>query len=209
MGGIRRVLNFKKVFRVAVLKQPDFASRFRQRESITMRKMMIAAAAALVTVSTAALATVDVDDLGNGFVGKGDVQLKYGWNDQALQTKAAGVSFFVNVDEEYKYDCTFTVEVGGKVKTQEPQTTRRGKTVKVNSGVAYDARINAKSKITGFNLNGFGEDISATGTVPVDGGSCPGGPLGDGVISNVELNDTTGGLFVSYDGKSFPLPNTI
>ena len=173
-----------------------------------MRKLTIAAVAAIATISTAALAIVDVNDEGVGFVGKGDVQLKYGWNDQALQKNASGVSFSFNVEEEYKYDCTFTIEVGGKVKTQEPQTTRRGKTVKVDSSISYGARTNTNAKITGFNLNGFGPDLNSDGTVPVDGGYCPGGPLNDGVISNVELNSSTGGLFVSYGGLSYPLPNT-
>lgn len=172
------------------------------------RKSTFAAIAALSVMSTAALASVTVDSTGHGFVGKGDVQLALGgWNDAALQRNASGVTFTYNVDEQYKYDCTFTVEVG-RDKHQESRTQNRGKNYAVNATVVYDSRKNNQGKITGFNLNGFGA-VTTTGEAPVDGGSCVGGPLGDGVISNVELIGTSGGgLNVNYGGLSVPLPNT-
>lgn len=170
-----------------------------------MRKMMIAAAAALATVSTAALAIVTFDyGSGTGFVGKGDVQLKYGWNDQALQSKAGGVSFFVAKQEEYKFDCTFTVEVG-REKVREPRTQNRGSTVAVNSSISFETRKNAQSKITGFTLIGLGAETSSDGAVPVEGGRCPGGQFNDGVISDVELNSSEGGLFVKHTEGTYLL----
>ena len=169
---------------------------------------MIAAASALAIVSTGAIAAVSFDALtGTGFVGKGDVQFLYGWNDQALQRNASGVSFAYNAEETYKYDCTFTVEVG-RDKVLEPRTQNRGRSTTVNSTIAYDTRKNSQNKITGFNLTGFGTDTTTSGEVPVDGGHCPGGQFDDGVISNVELISSTGGLSVSYGGVSYPLPNT-
>lgn len=169
-----------------------------------MNKLSIFAAAAAAVVSTAAIAAVSVDETGNGFVGKGDVQLAFGWNNQALQRNASGVTFSYNAVEEYKYDCTFTVEVG-KDKVREPRTQNRGTNTSVNSTIAYDTRV--RNQITGFNLTGFGT-TTADGEAPVEGGSCPGGQFDDGVISNITLNSTTGGLFVNYGGASVALPNT-
>ena len=46
-----------------------------------MNKIRVLAAIAALAVSTAALATVTFDPAtGIGFVGKGDVQLAFGWN---------------------------------------------------------------------------------------------------------------------------------
>lgn len=45
-------------------------------------------------VVASALAAVTFDaSTGTGFVGKGDVQLAFGWNNKQLQANAAGVTF--------------------------------------------------------------------------------------------------------------------
>ena len=99
----------------------------------------------------------------------------------------------------YKYDCTFTVEVG-RDKVREPRTQNRGKDTSLNASVQYDART--QKQITGFILTGLGNATTTGGEVPVDGGSCPGGPFNDGVISNVELVSSTGGLYVNFGGNA-------
>jgi hypothetical protein len=157
-------------------------------------------AAGFMFASTIAWAAVTFDSAtGIGFVGKGDVQLAFGWNNPALQANASGVTFKYQAQEEYKYDCTFTVEVG-RDRVLEPRTQNRGKETSINAVVAYDARL--RQQITGFNLTGLGETIITGGEVPVEGGHCPGGPFDDGVISNVTLNSSTGGLYVIYGGVS-------
>ncbi len=172
-----------------------------------IRKSLILAGAAIATLSTAAFAAVTFDAAtGTGFVGKGDIQLGFGWNDAALQRNASGVTFSYDADEEYKYDCTFTVEVG-KDKVREPRTQNRGKSTSVFGTVTYEARKNGQGKVTGFNLNGFGA-TTVDGEAPVDGGSCPGGPFSDGVISNVELLSSTGGLTAAFGTTTIDLPNT-
>ena len=64
----------------------------------------------------------------------------------------------------------------------------------------YHARTS--KQITGFILTGLGNTTTTGGEVPVDGGSCPGGPFNDGAISNVELVSSTGGLSVNFGGNS-------
>jgi alpha-glucuronidase len=166
-----------------------------------MRKLF-SIGAALVFASAVAFASVTFDPAtGTGFVGKGDVQLAFGWNNQALQQNANTLTFSYQAEEQYKYDCTFTVEVG-KDKVREPRTQNRGKDSSVSASVAYDAR--RSNQITGFNLTGFGP-VTTTGEVPENGGSCPGGPFNDGMISNVELISSTGGLRVQSGGTSVVL----
>ena len=140
---------------------------------------------------------------GNGFVGKGDVQLAYGWNNKQLQDNAGGVGFTYQAQEQYKYDCTFTVEVG-RDKVREPRTQNRGKDTSLNALVQYDART--QKQITGFTLIGLETTTTTGGEVPVNGDSCPGGPFDDGAISNVELVSSTGGLYVDFGGNAVLLP---
>jgi hypothetical protein len=157
--------------------------------------------AVLMFVSAILSASVTVDPTtGTGFVGKGDVQLAFGWNNKQLQDNAGALTFTYKAQEQYKYDCTFTVEVG-RDKVREPRTQNRGKDTSLNASVQYDART--QKQITGFLLTGLGTVTTTGGEVPVDGGSCPGGQFNDGVISNVELvSSTPGGLYVNHGGNS-------
>lgn len=160
----------------------------------------LAASAAMVATSAAALVTFD-PATGTGFVGKGDVQLAFGgWNNAQLQSRASGVTFKYRSEESYKFDCTFTVEVG-RDKVREPRTQNRGAEATVNGSIAYESRKNSQGQITGFNLTGFGP-VTYDGIAPVEGGTCPGGQFNDGVISNVELvgGSSAGGLFVVHGG---------
>jgi ABC-type antimicrobial peptide transport system permease subunit len=57
-----------------------------------------------------ASATVTFDpEAGTGFVGKGDVQDLFGWNNEALQGNASSVSFFVTQDGEGTIECSQTI----------------------------------------------------------------------------------------------------
>jgi hypothetical protein len=166
----------------------------------TMKKVALRALSVLAVAALACAYTLNPD--GTGFVSKGEVQTAFGWNNALLQKNASGVTFRYDTAEEYKYDCTFTVEVG-KDKVREPRTQNRGKSTSVNAVVAYDARI--KNQVTGFTLTSFTSSTSS-GEVPVDGGSCPGGQFNDGVISNVELVSSSGGLYASHSGVEVLLP---
>ena len=63
-----------------------------------IRNVLVTTVAATVATlalgATAASASVNVDPAtGSGFIGKGDVQLAYGWNNATLQTNASSVGF--------------------------------------------------------------------------------------------------------------------
>lgn len=138
-----------------------------------MKKMFMAAAAATVFASTAALAIVSVDlDTGVGFVGKGDVQLVYGWNNKALQDNASSVRFRLNSETvtEVSWECT-------NQNNDKVQERSRTTTTSLQGLVTTVARDNSKGKdgpVTGFNLNGF--DGTPTSSSETDGpplNSCP------------------------------------
>jgi hypothetical protein len=173
-----------------------------------MKKMFYAAVAATALISSAAFAAVSFDSsTGNGFVGKGDIQVLYGWNNQQLQRNASGVTFSYDATDTYDVECYWETVTGrGTIIVHDINVPRH---TRVNASIAYDARSNSKGKdgpITGFNLTGFGS-TTTEGTVPTVGGTCPGASEVATIIA-VTLTSSTGGLSVSYGGVSYPLPNT-
>lgn len=156
----------------------------------------LTAAAALVASAGLAQAAVVFDqDSGNGFVGKGDVQLVFGWNNQALQSNAAGVSFRYEVVQEYDAVCTFTTGLG--TRGQKTHNVRQHKSADVGSTLAYELRTNRKADVTGFILTGYQNGVVDV-VLPQVGDAC----LGEGVngtwTSVTPTGAAEGGLFVLY-----------
>jgi hypothetical protein len=172
-------------------------------------RYMMAAAAAVASIATAAYASVTFDaTTGTGFVGKGDVQLAFGWNNQALQANAAGVTFSYNATDSYEAVCSFTTGEG--TRGEQTHNIDHNRSVTVTSSIAYEARkqTGGLGQITGFNLTGLGATTESGGEVPVVGGACMGNEGHDGLWSSVNLVSSTGGLFVNHGGASVALPNT-
>ena len=171
-----------------------------------MRKNMLTAVAATVLAGSLAMAApataaVLVDSYGVGFVGKGDVQLAFGWNNQLLQDNASGITFTLESEDVYTAVCEFVTGEGtrGERTHRVPHT----ESTTVNSSVAYHPRI--RNQITGFNLTGTGATTS-TGSIPVVGEACPGNPGHEGIWSSVLLTDSSGGLYVHHGVQSVLLP---
>jgi hypothetical protein len=152
--------------------------------------------AATLALATPATAAVTFDPAtGVGFVGKGDVQLAFGWNNSQLQTRAPGVSFAAESEtvSEVSWVCTNTRNEN----TQERERTTTTSTTGVVSAVTRDG----KKQVTGFNLQGYtGEPESTSTTEGNPLNSCPTNwtlttPAGDPVIVS-----STSVLTVSYSG---------
>ncbi|MGE5562177.1 MAG: hypothetical protein ACM3ZV_02590 [Bacillota bacterium] len=180
-----------------------------------MRKAFwVASAAAVALVSTAALASVTYDENGYGFVGKGDVQLAFGWNNKAAQDNAKSVSFSIESDDTYDVTCEWTTTTGGKFPQVIPHAVTNHKSSSVASAISYDARL--KNQYTGYTLNGITSTVVTGTAVPAVGDACPPGggealpdpSLNDGVITAVDLVSSTGGLYVTYNGTKVLLPLT-
>jgi hypothetical protein len=163
-----------------------------------MKKTILASLAAVALAASTVFATVTFDpNTGTGFVGKGDVQLAFGWNNAALQTNAAGVTFTYNVTNSYTAVCTWVTGEG--TRGEQTHNVNHTKASSLVGNVIVDART--RTQITGFNLTGWmGDEPTETGETPVEGGACPGNPGTDGVWTSVSLTGSVAGLFVNYSG---------
>ena len=166
---------------------------------------IVAGAVAFSSIGAAG-AAVNVDSQGYGFVGKGDVQLAFTWNNKELQANAKDVTFSYESVDAYVATCSWTTGEG--TKGEKDHDVDHKKKTKINAAIAYDARL--RNQITGFNLNGFDlESTTTSGSVPVVGGTCPGSAGHAGTWTSVtEPVSTGGGLFVNYGPTSVALPNT-
>lgn len=153
---------------------------------------------ALALASTAALAEVVFDaNTGTGFVGKGDVQEAFGWNDAGLQLLAGGVTFTYGYTAVYQAVCTFTTGEG--TRGEKIHNVPHSEEMDVSSSVVVALRRNPQAKVTGFNLTGFGGDFSESGELPTVGAACPGNQGHGGVWTSVTaLPGGEGGLYANY-----------
>jgi hypothetical protein len=166
------------------------------RKTKKLYAVIALALAAVLLSATAAVAAVTFNpETGEGFVGKGDVQTAFGWNNKQLQTNASGVTFSYNATETFDAVCTWVTGEGTRGEKTHNVTKERSATV--NSSIAYDPRV--KNQITGFNLTGLG---TTTGDpAPMVGDACSGGPNG-GNLTSVELVSSSGGLYANYGDTS-------
>jgi hypothetical protein len=137
--------------------------------------------------AVAAAVTFD-PDTGEGFVGKGDVQLVFGWNNKQLQDNAEDVEFRVDLVSETTWTCSRT--------EPQEQIRNRHRTTTTQGVLAHVERL--RNQITGFVLMGFDGDpiVEVDGHAPQ---SCGGG----GFTYDEDSEETTvvgGSLQVSRDG---------
>jgi len=174
-----------------------------------IRKSFLIAAAAAVTLSTAAYAAVSFDEVtGSGFVGKGDIQLLTGWNNVQAQQRIPGITFSTESTEAWGYECEWFT---GPVSNRTRHTGERKSTSAINSSVAFGLRTNKVDQITGINLLTYGATVVTGNTVPQVGDACPGGPGTGAVVIAVDdapESSTSSGLLVTIEGTTYPLPNT-
>jgi hypothetical protein len=181
-----------------------------------MRKYLIAAAAGVSTLAlaTAASATVTFDPgTGLGFVGKGDVQLVYGWNNAAAQRNIPSITFSYEKDVSYDATCTWDTVTGGKNSKIITHIVTTSHTFAVSDAVQWDARVH--NQIDGIFLTGLGSETVTGSPPPNVGDSCVGGDINPntnqpifGQITDVEVSpdsSTVGTLFVTYNGNTQPL----
>lgn len=167
-----------------------------------MKIMKSLTALSLTLLASSAMAAVTVDPLtGTGFVGKGDVQLAFGWNNAQLQSNAKNVSFTLSSNATYLATCVWMTGEG--TRGQKTHTITQTKSTALSSTINYELR--KSNQITGFNLLGFGA-TTVIGTAPVVGGTCPGAGT-DGAWTEVtQIGSSIGELAVKYDTFSVVLP---
>jgi hypothetical protein len=160
-----------------------------------MKKLLIVALSSAAFFATPASAEVTYDPAIGGFVGKGDVQSAYGWNNAVLQTEAGDVSFYYDTAATYDVTCEWDT-VNSKQTIHHSVTNH--KSVGVSSSIASTGRL--KNQITGFIL-GAANTSGGGGDVPEVGDSCP-QAHSTAVVTNVEQTSSGGGgLYVSWEGN--------
>lgn len=146
---------------------------------------------------TAAAATFD-SSTGVGFVGKGDIQSLYGWNNQTLQAQADSVAFRYEAEAvlSTEWECTNPNTGNETVKTTTVTTT-------IRNGVSNVTRV--RNQVTGFILTGWRPPyVNNTVTAPnIAPGTCPGTSTLTGGPTPTE-NSSSAGLFAS-DGTGWQL----
>lgn len=157
--------------------------------------------AAALALATPASAAVTFDPgTGTGFVGKGDVQLAFNWNNSQLQTRAPGVSFAAESEtvKEVSWVCTNT--------RNENLQERARTTTTSTSGVVSAITRDSKKQVTGFNLLGY--TGTPTSTETTDGpalNSCPTNWALTTSAGDPEVVSSTTTLNVTYNGVTVAL----
>jgi hypothetical protein len=171
---------------------------------IKSARSAIALVAALLATPAFAAVTFD-PSTGTGFVGKGEVQRAFTWNNKQLQDFARGVSFSYDTTDSYSAVCTWTTGEGTRGERTH-NVSHKFSSVAL-SAVDADPRQTKgqKQQFTGFILSGFGP-TSETGSAPVVGGPCMGNQGRHGVWSSVTPTGSTGGLWVRHDGLDLRAP---
>jgi hypothetical protein len=132
-------------------------------------KRLVLAGVAAATLSAMAFAgpasaSVTIDPAtGTGFVGKGDVQTAFGWNNAKLQE--AGNLVFTSVSNEtWEWDEVWDTGNGRQV---THHVNSKSISTSVSTSLADDNRV--RNQVTGIFLNGFlGEPVVTGGEHPVN-----------------------------------------
>jgi hypothetical protein len=156
-----------------------------------MRKRIALLVAATMLVLTMALGgagaalAYTLNDDGTGFVGKGEVQTAFGWNNQQLQRNADGVSFQVVTETEYTWTCTNT----------NNQNTQERERVTTEQQLV-DSTTRDKNQVTGFTLLGTTGEPTVIDSSGNQLYSCP----TNWVISNQNAEVISSDLYAVYGG---------
>lgn len=156
------------------------------------------AAVALVFAASSAWATVTFNAAdGTGFVGKGDLQLAFGWNNAQAQLHIPRVTFKYELSETYTAVCSWTTGEG--TRGERTHNVPRTRSIDVNAQIAFDTRQNTQGQITGVRLLGYQGDVREVQAAPVVGEPCPGNQGHEGVWTSVEITSSSTGLYAIYN----------
>jgi hypothetical protein len=173
-----------------------------------MNKSKIGAAIAGLALALAcgsAAAEVSFDPAtGTGFVGKGDVQSAFGWNNAKLQQYASSVTFTVESQGGgWEYECEWWT---GPDHNRSRHTVIKTAGMTIGGEIVTDLRV--RNQVTGFILNGYTSDFE-TGdeATPAVGDACIGQGTGAVIIDVWPLagSGNDAGLFVNFGDAKVPL----
>lgn len=167
-----------------------------------MRKnVAYGSAAAVVLLASVATAAVVLDENGTGFIGKGDIQSIFGWNNAQLQANAGQIRFVFTTSASASWECEWWT---GPDHNRKYHSITVSSEQDVDAAIAYDARANKKGQVTGFNLLGFSSANETTDGGAV--GECDGNKtlVPDSVVLNGVTDEGT--LWVVFEGTRVAVP---
>jgi hypothetical protein len=124
---------------------------------MNMRKLAVGAA--LAAVATVAMATVIFNTDGTGWVGKGDVQTAFAWNNSAMQKKHTSISFEFEDTAGWTAICTWTTgpdNPNANENGQQTHTIKRTRTGLMDAVLSTDRKT---GQYTGWTLRGFASGV--------------------------------------------------
>lgn len=154
------------------------------------------ALAGVIATSAAALAAIEWTPENGGFVGKGDVQSAFGWNNATMQANSEAVSFVFESTGGYSFECEWWT---GPSHNRTHHVNTKTIEADVNAVVTGSRRITGQ--FTGWTLDALGESADAA-EYPVDS-DC--GAEGNGmktiVPGSIEaLSGSGGALYADFNG---------
>lgn len=172
------------------------------------RKLAAVAAlgAGMLLAAAGSASAYTLDASGVGWVGKGEVQSAYGWNNKAMQDNVGGVTFVYDSVSTYEVVCEFDTPSGNH------HTITNTKTTGVLATLGSDARTNSSGKqgpMTGWYLTGFGTGTWSGQAVPAVGAGCPGNSGLGAVTSVTQTGAGEGGLYAVWNGQRRLLTLTV
>lgn len=155
-----------------------------------MNLKKLALGIAMSAVSLAAVAAVNLNEDGTGWVGKGDVQTPWAWNNATMQKNHTFVTFEVQETTSWEVTCTWTTGEG--TRGEKSHSVTRTRVAFLNSSIASDSR--KTGQWTGWNLKGWSGSGTEDTAAPQLNSPCNSqGVPADGMISAIqETSDGTG-----------------
>jgi hypothetical protein len=147
---------------------------------------------------------------GAGWVGKGDVQMAYGWANKAMQQNHTAVTFEYEQSTNYSWVCEWTTGEG--TRGEQTHTKDMSETFSVGGVIGNTDR--KTGQWTGWFLNGYtsgGPGNSGEGFTPdCNGNSTGNGASGEKTVVEGSLTSTVtgGGLYANFNGDRRPLTIT-
>ena len=159
---------------------------------IAKAALTAATAAAIIAGSASgAGASVSLDATNTGFIGKGDVQTAYAWNNATLQANAPGIDFQRVTTTSFDVACEFYTESTDiwfegegrdKIKHVDIVRVTHTATKDLATSASVDlktvSRKNPNGDVNGFKVNGTDSTVESGDPVPAVGDACLGNGQG-------------------------------
>jgi hypothetical protein len=147
----------------------------------------------LVLLVGAAIATINIPS----FVGKGDVQTLFGWNNHTMQANHEAVTFEYVAEVGYEFDCEWWT---GPSHNRTHHQNTQAVSMSVTSDVVSDNR--KTGQYTGWYLTPINLDEPV-----VSQPDCSGYGAGKTFVEGtLEVGDIVGGLYAVFEGEAKLLP---